>query len=94
MSDIVNGLIKSFWLRLRGSGPISSVSSTTDTESKLVLAAEQKYRELYLYSTDLLKEELERFNRADEKAAKMSTTFVFLIGATAYFDKAISAVDH
>jgi hypothetical protein len=30
-----------------------------------------------------LKEELERFNRADEKAAKMSTTFVFLIGATA-----------
>jgi hypothetical protein len=60
-----------------------------ETESALRTAAEEKYRQLYVYATDLLKDELERFNRADEKAAKIATTFVFLIGAAAYFDKLI-----
>jgi len=47
----------------------------------------EKYKELYNYSTDILLKELERFNRADEKASKYSTTFVFLLGIVAYFDK-------
>jgi hypothetical protein len=47
-----------------------------------------KYKELYAYSTDVLLKEHERFNRADEKASKYATTFVFLIGAIAFFDKA------
>jgi hypothetical protein len=48
-----------------------------------------KYKELYAYSTDVLLKEHERFNRADEKASKYATTFVFLISAFAFFDKAI-----
>ena len=48
-----------------------------------------KYKELYLYSTDVLLKEHDRFNRADEKASKYATTFVFLIGAIAFFDKAV-----
>jgi hypothetical protein len=48
-----------------------------------------KYRELYTYSTDVLLKEHDRFNRADEKASKYATTFVFLIGAIAFFDKAV-----
>lgn len=47
-----------------------------------------KYKELYAYSTDILLKEHDRFNRADEKASKYATTFVFLIGAIAFFDKA------
>ena len=72
------------------SGMQPNATSSTDTAKDLVIAAEQKYKELYLYSTNLLKEELDRFNRADEKAAKIGATFVFLIGGAAYFDKAIS----
>jgi hypothetical protein len=49
--------------------------------------ATEKYRELYSYSTDVLLKEHERFNRADEKAANLTTMFVFLIGIVAYFDK-------
>lgn len=48
-----------------------------------------KYKELYAYSTDVLIKEHERFNRADEKAFRYATTFVFLIGAYAFFNKAI-----
>lgn len=48
-----------------------------------------KYKELYAYSTDVLLKEHDRFNRADEKASKYATTFVFLIGAIAFFDKAV-----
>jgi hypothetical protein len=47
----------------------------------------EKHRELYNYSTDILLRELERFNKADEKASKYLTTFVFLLGIVAYFDK-------
>jgi hypothetical protein len=65
-------------------------ASASDADNNPITVAEQKYRELYVYSTTLLKEELERFNRADEKAAKIGATFVFLIGGAAYFDKAIS----
>ena len=46
-----------------------------------------KYKELYTYSTDILLKEHERFTRADEKASKYSTMFVFLLGVVAYFDK-------
>jgi|ERR1035437_1354439 hypothetical protein len=60
---------------------------TPDAQEKLDQQALQKYRELYNYSTDILLKELERFNRADEKAAKYSTAFVFLLGIIAYFDK-------
>jgi hypothetical protein len=59
----------------------------TDANEKLEQRALDKYRELYTYSTDILLKELERFNRADEKAAKLSATFIFLLGIVAYFDK-------
>jgi hypothetical protein len=49
----------------------------------------EKYKELYSYSTDILVKEHERFNRADEKASKYGTTFIFLIGAIGFFDKAV-----
>jgi hypothetical protein len=54
---------------------------------KLVQEALEKYKELYLYSTDVLLKEQERFNKADEKASKYATMFFFLIGAIAFFDK-------
>jgi hypothetical protein len=54
---------------------------------RLVQEALEKYRELYSYSTDILLKEHERFNRADDKASKYSTMFIFLIGVVAYFDK-------
>jgi hypothetical protein len=57
------------------------------TAEKLEQQSLEKYRELYAYSTDILLKEHDRFNRADEKASKYSTTFVFLIGIIAYFDK-------
>jgi len=47
----------------------------------------EKYKELYQYSTDVLLKEHERFNRADEKASKYATMFIFLIGTVAYYDK-------
>ena len=58
-----------------------------DADEKVVEEAREKYRELYAYSTDVLLKEHERFNRADDKAAKYSTIFIFLIGVVAYFDK-------
>lgn len=61
----------------------------TESAEKLRQAAEAKYERLYLYANELLKEELDRFNRADEKAARLGTTFVFLVGAAAFFDKLI-----
>ncbi|HAO79109.1 MAG TPA: hypothetical protein DCQ92_09070, partial [Verrucomicrobia subdivision 3 bacterium] len=59
----------------------------SEAEEKLAQQALEKYKELYNYSTDILLNELERFNRADEKAAKLSAAFVFLLGIIAYFDK-------
>jgi hypothetical protein len=59
----------------------------SDAQEKLDQHVLEKYRELYTYSTDILLKEHERFNRADEKAAKYSTTFIFLLGIVAYFDK-------
>ena len=56
-------------------------------DKELLDEALAKYKELYEYSTDILLKELERFNRADEKAAKYSTAFVFLLGVVSYFDK-------
>jgi hypothetical protein len=58
-----------------------------DANEHLLQEANEKYKELYLYSTDILLKEHERFNRADEKASKYATMFFFLIGAVAYFDK-------
>jgi hypothetical protein len=46
-----------------------------------------KYKELYDFATDVLLKEHERFNRADEKASKFATMFVFIIGAAGYFDR-------
>ena len=60
---------------------------TPDAQENLNQQALEKYRELYNFSTDILLKELERFNRADEKAAKLSGTFIFLLGVAAYFDK-------
>jgi hypothetical protein len=48
-----------------------------------------KYKELYDYAMDVLLKERDRFNRADEKAAKFSGMSVFLIGVNAFFSKTI-----
>jgi hypothetical protein len=64
-----------------------SKENNLNLDEKLEKQALDKYRELYTYSTDILLKELERFNRADEKAAKLSATFIFLLGVAAYFDK-------
>jgi len=47
----------------------------------------EKYRELYTYSTDVLLKEHERFIKADDKASRYSTIFVFLLGICGYFEK-------
>lgn len=47
----------------------------------------EKYKELYMYSTDILLKEHDRFLRADDKATKYSTMFVFLLGTSAFFGK-------
>jgi hypothetical protein len=60
-----------------------------ETDPAAYQRALDKYKELYIYSTDVLLKEHERFNRADEKASKYSTMFTFLIGAFAFFDKAV-----
>lgn len=65
----------------------ASPPNTGDANEKLVQEAIEKYRELYSYSTDILLKELDRFNRADEKASKYATMFFFLIGLAAYFGK-------
>jgi hypothetical protein len=71
--------------------PSSLASGTSpaivDASEKITQEALEKYKELYTYSTDVLLKEQERFNRADEKASKYSTTFVFLLGIVAFFDK-------
>ena len=59
----------------------------SEANEKLAQQALEKYKELYNYSTDILLKELERYNRADEKAAKLSAAFIFLLGIIAYFDK-------
>ena len=60
---------------------------TDDASENEFREALEKYKELYSYSTDILLREHDRFNRADDKASKYSTMFVFLIGVVAYFDK-------
>jgi len=67
--------------------PQTNAGSTQGFTDKAMEDALTKYRELYTYSTDVLLKEHERFNRADEKASKYSTIFVFLIGIVAYFEK-------
>lgn len=56
----------------------------------LVRASIEKYSALFTYSTERLTHEEERFNRADDKAFKLATAFVFLTGATAFFCKRIT----
>lgn len=46
-----------------------------------------KYKELFDYSTEVLKDEHERFKNADEKASKYTTILTFLLGVIAYVDK-------
>lgn len=65
----------------------STPPAQNNESEKLVQEALEKYKELYLYSTDILLKEHERFNRADEKASQYATMFFFLMGAVAYFDK-------
>lgn len=64
-----------------------SEAEVEKVNEKIIREAVEKYRELYQYANDILLKEHERFNRADEKAAKYSTMFVFLIGVVIYFDK-------
>src|SRR6266568_629209 len=68
---------------------VSSAPTMANEEAndKVLREAIEKYKELYQYATDILNKEHERFNRADDKAAKYSTLFVFLIGMVLYFDK-------
>ncbi len=47
----------------------------------------EKYKELFTYSTDVLLREHDRFTKADGKASKYSTNFVFLLGIFAYTAK-------
>lgn len=79
-------------------GPASApaVASTLSSNNPAVIdevgerkmqRALEKYGELYRYSTDVLLNEHGRFIRADDKASKYSTMFVFLMGIAAYFDK-------
>ena len=58
-----------------------------EVTDKQVVEALNKYKELYLYSTDVLLREHERFTKADEKASRYSAVFVFLTGAAAFFGK-------
>jgi len=44
-----------------------------------------KYQELYTLSKETLNEELDRFNRIDEKASKYLTVLTFLIGIYGFF---------
>lgn len=46
-----------------------------------------KYKELYELSKEVLKEELSRFNRVDDKAAKYLSVLTLVAGAAAYFGK-------
>jgi hypothetical protein len=66
---------------------LSGMANSENAAEKFKQEALEKYKELYTYSTDILLQEHERFVRADEKAAKYSTTFVFLLGIVAYFDQ-------
>jgi hypothetical protein len=45
----------------------------------------EKYKELYELSKEVLAEELDRFNRIDEKASKYLTVLTFLIGIYGFF---------
>ena len=47
----------------------------------------EKYKELYELSKEVLKEELNRFARIDEKAAKYLSILTLVAGAAAYFGK-------
>jgi hypothetical protein len=65
----------------------ASAAEFQEANEKIIRETTEKYRELYLYATDILLKEHERFNRADDKASKYTTMFVFLIGVAIYFDK-------
>lgn len=47
----------------------------------------EKYKELYELSKEVLKEELNRFVRVDDKAAKYLSVLTLVAGAAAYFGK-------
>ena len=47
----------------------------------------EKYKELYELSKEVLKEELSRFTRIDDKAAKYLSVLTLAAGAAAYFGK-------
>jgi hypothetical protein len=47
----------------------------------------EKYKELYELSKEVLKEELSRFARIDDKAAKYLSVLTLVAGAAAYFGK-------
>jgi len=47
----------------------------------------EKYKELYDLSKEVLKEELSRFTRVDDKAAKYLSVLTLVAGAAAYFGK-------
>lgn len=66
---------------------LSGMANSEKAAEKLKQEALEKYKEFYAYSTEILFQEHERFIRADEKATKYSTTFVFLLGIAAYFDQ-------
>ncbi len=47
----------------------------------------EKYKELYELSKEVLKEELSRFTRIDDKAAKYLSVLTLVAGAAAFFEK-------
>lgn len=56
-----------------------------NTNSELI----EKYKDLYLRSKEVLNEELNRFNRIDEKASRYIAVLTFLAGIYVYFFKKI-----
>jgi len=57
---------------------------------RLLQQSLEKYKHQYDYSVEILKEESDRFNRMDDKAAKLSTNSLLLVGASAFFGKWIT----
>src|SRR5689334_1497826 len=49
------------------------------------LERQESIKELYQYALKRLDTERDRFNRVDEKANKMATVFVFVMGALLFF---------
>lgn len=77
-----------WWMQKNARTPRGKGSGSSQHESERAEdSALAKYKELFDYSTEILKDEHERFKNADEKASKYTTVLTFLLGVVAYVDK-------